>query len=291
MTIELSSCQVRGFTFDLRLAGPTDGEPVMLLHGFPETSIMWEGLMTELATADYRCAAPNQRGYSAGARPADIDAYRGAELVADVFAIADELDWTRFHLVAHDWGAVVGWQAVQQAPARIASFAALSIPHYRAFAEASWEDADTALYRGFLELVVAQPATVEALFAKDDMAELRSTWIADERTIEDYVETLSQPSALRSMLAWYQASDGHRSVMRTPAAPEEQIRTPTLLIWGRDDLYVRRGAIERASKFMVGPYDVLEIEAGHWLVQEAGDRVRDALVSHLRHFPLKAPAS
>ena len=61
-----------GLTFRTRLAGPADGVPVMLLHGFPESSAMWAPLMEELARAGYRCAAPDQRGYSAGARPAQV---------------------------------------------------------------------------------------------------------------------------------------------------------------------------------------------------------------------------
>lgn len=269
----------------MRVAGRDDGDPVMLLHGFPETSIMWEDLMIRLAEAGYRCAAPNQRGYSAGARPEAIQAYAGNELVADVFALADALGWERFHLVAHDWGAAVGWQALQHAPSRIVSFSALSIPHYRAFAESSWEDAETADYRGFLELVLGPEGAAERALSQSDMAGLRSTWVGDARTIEDYVETLSQPSALRSVLAWYRASQGHRSILQSLPDASETISVPTVVIWGRRDLYVHRGAVDRAARFMAGPYHVVELDAGHWLAQEAGPQVLAAVLSHLERHP------
>ena len=102
----------RGFTFDVLESGSA-GEPVLLLHGFPDTSLEWSGLMPVLSAAGYHCLAPDQRGYSPGARPTEVDAYKYEELVADAFAVGSELG-ERFHLVGHDWGANVGWLMLQE---------------------------------------------------------------------------------------------------------------------------------------------------------------------------------
>src|SRR5512137_1630265 len=93
--------EANGMVFRARFAGAegSSGEPVILLHGFPETSIMWVGLMERLGEERYRCCAPDQRGYSPGARPGSIEDYEYRRLVSDVIALADGLDYARFHLI------------------------------------------------------------------------------------------------------------------------------------------------------------------------------------------------
>ena len=73
-------------------------------------------------------SAPDQRGYSPGARPTTIQAYRMPELVADVVAIADRLDVETFDLVGPDWGGVVAWQLAGRHPDRVATLTAVSTP-------------------------------------------------------------------------------------------------------------------------------------------------------------------
>ncbi|MDT7547188.1 MAG: hypothetical protein QOE99_3298, partial [Actinomycetota bacterium] len=75
---------VGDFVFDALAAGPADGRVVLLLHGFPQTSWSWRLVMPALADAGYRVVAPDQRGYSPGARPVGVEAYRVPHLVGDV---------------------------------------------------------------------------------------------------------------------------------------------------------------------------------------------------------------
>src|SRR5436190_2051208 len=69
-------------------AGPADGEVVFLLHGFPQNKSAWQPQLTALAKAGYRAIAPDQRGYSPGARPAGTSSYRLERLVGDVLGMA-----------------------------------------------------------------------------------------------------------------------------------------------------------------------------------------------------------
>jgi pimeloyl-ACP methyl ester carboxylesterase len=92
---------------------------------------------------------------------------------------------------------------------------------------------------------------------------------------------LQAPGALTAALNWYRATDGHRDAIAAAAGPDDAVSTPTLLVWGRNDPYVRRGAIDRAPRYMTGPYDVLELKAGHWLAQEAPREVAKAVLEHL----------
>ena len=81
--------RARGLVFDTLATGPPTGEPVVLLHGFPQTAACWIRVAQALAAVGYRVLAPDQRGYSPGARPAAVRAYRMPELVADVLAMAE----------------------------------------------------------------------------------------------------------------------------------------------------------------------------------------------------------
>ncbi|MDO7842166.1 alpha/beta fold hydrolase [Sphingomonas immobilis] len=271
-----------GLRFTCRVRG-TDGVPVMLLHGFPETSAMWEPLMTTLVAAGFRCVAPDQRGYSPGARPADIAAYATANLVADMFGIADALGWERFHLVAHDWGAIVAWRAAAERPERLASLTVLSIPHYHAFAEAAWTDPEEEPYRRFLLLTVAPDGAAERVLGRGDMASFRQDWT--HHAPEEVALTLGvlrQDGALSAALAWYRASDAHRRVLAEPPAP---VAVPTLLIWGRDDPYVRPAALALGERIPVAGYRRVDLDAGHWLAQERPEDIAALVLEQLARHP------
>jgi pimeloyl-ACP methyl ester carboxylesterase len=130
--MERRRLQARGLVFDVLAAGDPAGEPVLLLHGFPQTAACWTELAEVLAGAGYRLLAPDQRGYSPGA----VHDYRMPELVADVLALADRAGVGRFQLVGHDWGGAVAWHLAARHPERVATLTAVSTPHPRAFAAA-----------------------------------------------------------------------------------------------------------------------------------------------------------
>src|ERR1700747_419052 len=119
--------------FDVRDAGPPDGPVVVLLHGLPQHNDSWNAVIDRLTAAGYRCLAPNQRGYSPGARPLRRRDYRIAELVGDVGALIDASGARRVHLVGHDWGAAVAWAAAAAMPERLATVSPISVPHPAAF--------------------------------------------------------------------------------------------------------------------------------------------------------------
>jgi pimeloyl-ACP methyl ester carboxylesterase len=80
---------VGDFQFTVDNAGPASGPPVLLLHGFPQTRHMWRPQLRALAAAGFRAVAPDQRGYSAGARPPEVESYASDLLTADALALMD----------------------------------------------------------------------------------------------------------------------------------------------------------------------------------------------------------
>src|SRR3954468_14814056 len=159
--IETGELKTRsGLTFTIDAAGPAGGVLVLLLHGFPESRHSWRAALPALAGAGYRAVAPDQRGYSPGARPdpADLSNYAFEKLITDAIEIvsAAGYDGKRFHLVGHDWGGQVSWGVADAHAGRLASLTILSRPHPQSFRRALLkEDGDqkhrSRHHRAFLE--------------------------------------------------------------------------------------------------------------------------------------------
>jgi pimeloyl-ACP methyl ester carboxylesterase len=284
--IETKDIAANGMTFRSRMAGDS-GEPVLLLHGFPETSHMWLELMPTLVGAGYRCVAPDQRGYSPGARPAAVAAYSYEHLIADSFAIADASGFDRFHLVTHDWGAIVGWAMLASAQRdRIASFTSMSIPHMLGFARATYEDPAGDLYRTILQLLMTEGGPETVLLA-NDAAALRGAYThSPAEQIQEYVAVLSEPGAMTAAANWYRASNAHKRSLEDGDATFGDVTTPTLLIWGKNDPNVLRMSVELGAPFMKGEYRLVEADTGHWIAQEAPELVATEVLAHLRKHPI-----
>jgi len=285
---QIREIEANGMVFRCRFAGAEDssGEPVILLHGFPETSIMWAGLMERLGGEGFRCFAPDQRGYSPGARPDVVEDYGYLALVSDVLALADNLGCARFHLVGHDWGSAVGWAILHLHPDRVRSWTAMSVPHLDAFASAIAEDPDQrkrSQYIGFFML----PEKPERSLSADNSAALRSLWSSiPKEQVDEYVSSFSQPGALTAALNWYRANTV--LLQKRREGPKfGAVHHPTLLIWGNQDIAIGRAAVEQTAQYMKGPYRLAELNAGHWLVQEAPERVHEEILRHLRANALR----
>lgn len=269
----------RGFTFDALEAGPEGGEPVLLLHGFPEISLEWNGLMPVLAAAGYHCLAPDQRGYSPGARPTEVDAYKYAELVADGFAFGDVLG-EKFHLIAHDWGANIAWLMLQKTASRIASYTALAVPHYQVWAKAVYEDPDMAGYLSMLNTWMT-PGKGEDYWTASAMRNMWKSKPADLR--EATIAHMLEPGAMTAALNWYRASDGHKSVLNDFEA--WTVPVPTLLIFGSTD--IGQKTVTDTKPLMTGFFRVVQPKGGHFIVDEQPKAVADETLAHLQAYPIK----
>ncbi|MGF1597807.1 MAG: alpha/beta fold hydrolase [Acidimicrobiales bacterium] len=118
-----------GHRIHLAEAGPTDGDLVVMVHGFPESWYSWRHQLTALGAAGYRAVAIDVRGYGRSARPAEIESYAMTALVGDVMAVLDDAGVERAVVVGHDWGAPIAWNTALLRPERIWGVAGLSVPY------------------------------------------------------------------------------------------------------------------------------------------------------------------
>jgi len=250
-----------GLTFDVTDAGPEDGIPVVLLHGFPADRHCWDAMSSQLAGAGLRTLAPDQRGYSPRARPAGRSAYALCELVGDVVALLDAAGIERAHLVGHDWGGAVAWAAAGSHPDRFETLTALSTPHPAALRRA-YRDPWQARHSGYLAWFQV-PVLPELLFDRMFRPALLASGLPRDIT-ERYLARMAAPGALSAALGWYRALPLARGrVHRT--------RVPTTYLWGRDDGALGRRAAEGTTAMVEADYRFVELAEGHWLPELAGE--------------------
>jgi pimeloyl-ACP methyl ester carboxylesterase len=265
--------------FDALAVGPHDGRPVLLLHGFPQTSWSWRGVWPALVDAGCRVVAPDQRGYSPDARPDGVEAYRGPHLVADVVGMLDVLGLERADVVGHDWGAAVAWQLAGRHPDRVRTLTAVSVPHPLAFVEALTSDADQRR-RSLYMRDFGRPGYEHELLA-DDAAGLRDVFGGvPEVDVEHVLARLGTPEVLRHCLDWYAAQN------REDATGLGPVTAPTLHVWSDDDRALGRAGALATERHVDGPYRLEVLEGvSHWVPEQAADRLAALVLKHLAAHP------
>ncbi|MBV8054899.1 MAG: alpha/beta hydrolase [Deltaproteobacteria bacterium] len=281
MEAQTQTWTIGEFYFTVDTAGPAAGPAVLLLHGFPQTRHMWRHQLSALAAAGFRAVAPDQRGYSAGARPARVESYASELLTADALSLMDICGARRFHLVGHDWGGQLAWLIAAGHPDRVATLTMLSRPHPAAFARAMAEDPEQAK-RSQHHTAFRQPEAIDRL-RQDNFKMLRVVLeregIATEN-LDAHFRTLSEPGALEAAINWYRANTIASAEIPTVSAP-------TLYIWGTADASVGRYAAELTAQFVSGPYWFVQIEGGgHFIVDQFPDRIAQLVIEHLRSTSL-----
>jgi pimeloyl-ACP methyl ester carboxylesterase len=277
--IERIELPVRGLVFDALAAGPVDGPLVLLLHGFPQSSYEWRDILPALAAAGYRAVAPDQRGYSPRARPAEVEAYSRENLTDDVIAFADHLGAERFHLVGHDWGAVLVWQVAGRHPERILSVTSFSVPHPAAMRRTVAPDSGTDQRQRSSYIAVFREEGSEQGMLANDRAGLRLVYLAaglSEAESEPYLQQVGNEETLRAALNWYRAA----SLIDVEGLGP--VSAPVLFVFSTNDPAIGREAADGCGEFVEGPfrYEVLE-GVGHFIPEEATEQVIPMLLDHL----------
>ncbi|MGY1807262.1 alpha/beta fold hydrolase [Blastococcus sp. SYSU D00669] len=276
---ELIKADVGDLTFDVRVDGPDDGRPVLLLHGFPETSACWARVTPLLTAAGLRTYAPDQLGYSPGARPAEVDAYATTNLAQVTADLMTELEIPVADVVGHDWGANVAWALAAWHPDRVRSLTAVSVPHPAAYTAAYRGDPEQKERSGYIRLFW-QAGKAEEVLLEDDMRRLRRMLGTEAETgipaeaVEEYVAVLSAPGALTAALNWYRAMSS--------ATPVDDVAVPTTYVWSDGDAAIGRTAAEGCAKHVTGDYRFVELPGvTHWIPEQAPRELATAILDRI----------
>lgn len=271
-------------------AGPPDGRPVVLLHGFPEFWWSWRRQIPALAAAGYRVVAPDLRGYHRSSKPRGVGAYRIDRLAGDLRALLDDLGPAPHAVVAHDWGAAHAFYAALVFPERFAGLAILNGPHPLAFRRALFHD-PAQRRRSRYVFWFQLPWIPERKLLEDGARRLRAMFRRTSRPgtfsdaeLDRYAAAAAIPGAMTSMLHWYRAALRRRA----PAPPGGGVVPPVRILWGIDDAALGEPLLD-ATASRCRDVEVFRLAgAGHWVQHEAPDRVNELLLDFLAALPVRS---
>lgn len=279
-----------GIRLSCRAAGPRQAPVLLLLHGFPEAAFAWDEVMGLLG-GQFRCVAPNLRGYAPSSSPAEVSAYRARHLVQDIAALIDALGAPVSGLVAHDWGGALAWNLAAQHPQLLWRLAIINSPHPATFLRELRHNPAQQQASAYMNFLCRPDA--EALLAENDFARLWPFFEAPPGGAPWLTEALRQQyrevwrAGLSGPLNYYRASPLRPATSEDAALSQlvldpaqVTVRVPTLVVWGEADVALPPALLDGLDAYVPQMRLQRVPGAGHWIIHEQPALVADALREH-----------
>jgi pimeloyl-ACP methyl ester carboxylesterase len=272
-----------GLRMHVALAGAAEGEPVVLLHGWPQHWWIWRGVIPPLVEAGYRVVCPDLRGH--GWTDAPPDGYEKEQLATDVLAALDALGVERFRLIGHDWGGFAAFLIALREPERVERLVALSIVHPWIRREGGIGKQLKALLGAAYQFVIASPVVGRQVVQRTGFIKLvirggAATPLPD-RVRDAYAERWREPERAAATSALY------RTFLLRELQPllggryrDLRLTVPTLLLYGSEDPVITADRLagwedhadDMAVEEVPGP--------GHFLPDEQPQLVAERALGH-----------
>lgn len=264
-----------------------EGEPVILLHGFPEFWYSWRYQIPVLSR-HFRVIVPDLRGYNDSDKP--VTGYDLATVTEDIRCLIDNLGYRCAHVVGHDIGGAIAWNLAQQFPQSIDRLGILNAPHPQRFMRSLVSNLDQAKRSWYMfafqvpflpEWLIQTNLREFVLNALRGQAVRKGAFTSENARI--YETALKKPGAIVAALNYYRQ-------MFTPGAWAQNllnrpnlIQAPTLVLWGEEDAFLSQQLVKDLEKLVAAPFSLkLVPECGHWIQQEAPQTVNRELLNFLR---------
>ena len=282
MTASQHMVQANGLRFRVLADGPSDGELVVLLHGFPEGAESWTRQIDAIAKAGGLAVAPDMRGYGKTDAPPAVDDYRLEVLVEDTMHIVKAFGRDRAHVAGHDWGAMVAWFFAGAHPDMTQTLTVLSVGHPAALGHAVVTDDDQKARSEYVRLFLME-GKAERVLADDEFRRLRAMFGGKlpRAVVDDFVRSLSRPGRLTAGLNYYRANLSQEHWW-AGLQSDLKIAIPTVLLWGDQDPALGREQAEKSADRVDADFRLEVLAgAGHWLQFERPAEVARSLTGVL----------
>ena len=301
---------VNGIELEVFSAGPADGVPIVLCHGWPEHAFSWRHQVPVLVEAGYHVIVPNQRGYGRSSRPEAVEDYDITHLTGDLAALLDHYGHQQATFVGHDWGAIIVWAMAQMHAERVAGVINLSVPFMQR-GEVPWVDFWEQALGGDFYIVHfnRQPGVADAAFAANtenllrnlyrtnqwqhdpvdlgpgmpmvnmaSAAEMPGELMMSEEDLDVFVSSFNQ-SGFTGGINWYRNFNRNWGIL---GDYEQKISQPTLMIYGSHDMVPPSPELDQ----IVADLETVTLACGHWIQQERPEETNQAMLDWLgRRYP------
>lgn len=264
------SASVNGITLSYFDVGA--GEPVLLLHGFPDDALIWVKQVEALVAAGYRCIVPDLRGYGDSDAPAEQSAYAVPEILADLTGLLDRLNLSKVALVGHDWGAAIGWAFVINFPKRVRRFVALAVGHPTAYVKAGWDQKR----KGYYVLIFKLPLIPEWLLLRNAGAILRKIGPTHD-VVMRRTASFARPGRMTAALNYYR--ENVRFIGQSTLPP---VSVPVFGMWSDQDAALAEDQMVNSARYMAAEWRYARIEGGgHWFMLSNTAQVNTLILDYL----------
>ena len=286
---------VNGVSIEVAVANPDGNRGLALLvHGFPESAFAWRFQIPMLAEMGYEVWAPNTRGYRGSDKPPKVSDYSIDHLLADLGALIDRSGHENVTLIAHDWGAIQAWMFAIRKVRPLERLVIMNVPHptcgrreLRRFRQLrkSWYLFAFQIPR-LPEWALLRHEARPIADAFTDSACDPSRFPAE--VTDEYRASARLPGAMTAMVNYYRAL--MRGGWRTRKEVLAPVETPTLMIWGEDDVALSKETTDGTDEYV--QHLTLRFLPGvsHWVQQEAPERVNAMLAAWLDDQPVPEAA-
>ncbi|MEM9954419.1 MAG: alpha/beta hydrolase [Chloroflexota bacterium] len=273
-------------TLHVVTAGDKDGEPVVLLHGFPEFWYGWRKQIPFLVEKGYRVIVPDQRGYNLSDKPTGRANYTLDILAQDAAKLIEALGYDKVNLVGHDWGGVISWVIAAQYRDKLKKLVVLNAPSAsvvtQEFLNGNLEHMLRMSYQGFFNLPIIPEVLISLndykTFGKGLQANATQGAFSDE-DIEQYRRAWAQPNAMTSMLNYYRANSNLSGF--TKLSKKQHITTPTLMLWGEKDSALVKEMAQPSMDLVEDGELVFFPHATHFIQHDAPDSVNEEIYNFI----------
>lgn len=282
--------EANGLRFEVDMCG-SGRRLALCLHGFPEHSFSWRFQLPVLAELGYRAWAPNMRGYGNSSRPEGVSAYAIEYLMEDVAQLIDAADCDEVVLLAHDWGAVIAWYFAMRRIRPLQQLVICNVPHPQSMAGAmNWDQMRKSWYIFFFQI----PGLPETVFGREEgkaMADIMRSSAVDKSRFpaavgEVYRRNAMRPGALTAMVNYYRALLRGGGAKRQRALGYPVIDTPTLMIWGEEDVALTKATTYGTDQYVSDLTIRYLPRVSHWVQQEQPEVVNEMIATFLSGAPV-----
>ncbi|MEM3526078.1 MAG: alpha/beta hydrolase [Candidatus Jordarchaeaceae archaeon] len=267
------------------------GKLMVMLHGFPDFWYSWR-YQIPVMSKYFRVVAPDMRGYNESEKPEGVEKYSLNLLVEDVMGLIKAFGEEKAIIVGHDWGAIVSWAFAMTHPEATERLIIMNVPH-----PAVWQEKakyiPRQLQKSWYIFFFQKEKVPESYLSRNNYMVLRETLrtstfkknVFSEEDLAKFVEAWSKPGALTASINYYRANLRPEIFMEEIPLKFPKITSPTLVIWGEEDLALTLEVSKGAEKYIDAPYTIKYIpKCGHWVQNEKPELVNKYILDFLKDY-------